>query len=415
MSKQENKLVPELRFPEFRKDEEWKIDKVENLILTITPPKKLPSSDYLQSGKFPIIDQSKNFYCGWTNDETSVITTNLPLIIFGDHTCILKLATKPFAQGADGIKIFKPKNKQRISTKFLFQYLKYNEVKLEDYKRHFSILKEKKVLFPSIETGEQQKIASCLSSLDDVIEAHSDKLEYLKQYKKGLLQNLFPQEGETVPKLRFKEFEKDGEWEEKTIIETANKKVKWSFTGGPFGSNLKASDYTSEGFRIIQLQNIGDGEFNDNYKIYTSEEKANELLSCNIYSGEIIISKMGDPVGRACIIPDNITRCVMASDGIRLVVDEEKYSKYFIYSLINSKRIRETIEKKATGSTRKRIGLDELKGIKLLIPKEINEQQKIASLLSSVDDLIQAEADKIAQLKAHKKGLMQGLFPKIES
>ena len=140
-----------------------------------------------------------------------------------------------------------------------------------------------------------------------------------------------------IPELRFPEFVNEGEWIEKTLIDTADKKVKWSFTGGPFGSNLMASDYAASGIRIIQLQNIGDGVFNDDNKVYTSIEKADELLSCNIYSGDIIISKMGDPVGRACIIPDSLHRCIMASDGIRLVVDEKKHSKYFIYSLINSK------------------------------------------------------------------------------
>ncbi|GAB1452700.1 hypothetical protein MASR2M47_27560 [Draconibacterium sp.] len=260
---------------------------------------------------------------------------------------------------------------------------------------------------------------------------------------------------DNIPDLRFPEFANEGEWVEEFLIDTADKKVKWSFTGGPFGSNLKASDYTTKGIRIIQLQNIGDGEFNDNYKIYTSEEKADELVSCNIYSGEIILSKMGDPVGRACIIPDNIIRCVMASDGIRLVIDEKKYSKYFIFSLINSKQTREAIEKKATGSTRKRIGLDELRSIELItshsfkncLPKYIlyvfqnidwrkhneaggvpslsktniykievripkpQEQQKIASCLSSLDELLAAHNQKLETLKDHKKGLMQNLFP----
>jgi type I restriction enzyme S subunit len=247
-----------------------------------------------------------------------------------------------------------------------------------------------------------------------VITAHKKKLELLTAHKKGLMQNLFPQEGEKVPKYRFKEFENAGEWVENMLIDTADKKVKWSFTGGPFGSNLKASEYTTEGIRIIQLQNIGDGEFNNDYKIYTSEKKADELLSCNIYSGEIILSKMGDPVGRACIIPDFLKRCIMASDGIRLVVDEKKYSKYFIYSLINSKCIREAIEKKATGSTRKRIGLDELKEVELIIPTSLDEQKKIASCLSTLDKLITAQIEKIEQLKQYKKGLMQGLFPKIK-
>jgi type I restriction enzyme S subunit len=213
-----------------------------------------------------------------------------------------------------------------------------------------------------------------------------------------------------IPELRFPEFVNDGNWGEKTLIDVTDKKVKWSFTGGPFGSNLKASDYTSDGIRIIQLQNIGDGDFLDEYKIFTSEEKADELLSCNIYSNEIILSKMGDPVGRACIVPDFLDRCVMASDGIRLVVDEKKYSKYFVFSLINSNQIRKSIEKKATGSTRKRIGLDELKAIQLTIPK-FKEQQKIASCLSSLDEVISTYSQKLKLLKDHKKGLMQNLFP----
>ncbi|WP_187176448.1 restriction endonuclease subunit S [Algoriphagus sp. AK58] len=214
-----------------------------------------------------------------------------------------------------------------------------------------------------------------------------------------------------IPELRFPEFEMDGEWEEKPLISIANKNVKWSFTGGPFGSNLKASDYMSSGIRILQLQNIGDGEFLDEYKIYTSLEKADELLSCNIYAGDIILSKMGDPVGRACIIPDHLERCVMASDGIRFVVNEIKYSKYFIYSLLNSKQIRKVIEKKSTGSTRKRIGLNELKEVQLPLPRNLQEQQKIASCLSSLDELITANRAKLEALQAHKKGLMQNLFP----
>lgn len=214
-----------------------------------------------------------------------------------------------------------------------------------------------------------------------------------------------------LPELRFPEFKNDGEWEEKKLVDTADKKVKWSFTGGPFGSNLMARDYTEIGIRIIQLQNIGDGVFNDDNKIYASSEKADELISCNIYAGDIIISKMGDPVGRACIIPDTLQRCVMASDGIRLTVNEKKYSKYFIYSLINSKGIREAIEKKSTGSTRKRIGLDTLREVELIIPKSSQEQQKIASCLYSLDEVIAAHSQKLELLKDHKKGLMQNLFP----
>ena len=259
-------------------------------------------------------------------------------------------------------------------------------------------------------TKEQQKIADCLSSIDELITAQSQKLDALKTHKKGLMQQLFPAEGQTLPQLRFPEFQDAPEWEEIKLIDVASKKVKWSFIGGPFGSNLKASDYTKNGIRIIQLQNIGDGEFIDDYRIFTSEQKADELLGCNIYPGDIILSKMGDPVARACLIPSNHKRYVMCSDGIRLVVDEKKFNKFFIYSFINSAQFRRLAEKAATGSTRKRIGIDELKNQSVAVPRLI-EQQKIADCLSSLDDLITAQSQKIAALKTHKKGLMQQLFP----
>ena len=123
------------------------------------------------------------------------------------------------------------------------------------------------------------------------------------------------------------------------------------------------------------------------------------------------MSKMGDPVGRACLIPDGHDRYVMCSDGIRLVVDERKNAKYFIYSLINSPIFRAVVQKTATGSTRKRIGLDELKSLPMWLPRK-SEQQKIANCLTSLDVLITAQARKVDALKTHKKGLMQQLFPR---
>ena len=427
MSKK-TKLIPELRFPEFVDEGKWEekvLSKISNAIFDGTHQ----TPNYIENG-IPFFSV-ENLVSGNKNKFISrkdyKIATNKNKPEKGDIliTRIGKIGFSAIVEWDYEFSIYVTlaciKSSKHFNSYYLHSYFQSSAYQKEilsksllnavPCKINMNELRETKVLLPNLK--EQQKIASCLSSLDEVLAAESQKLDLLKDHKKGLMQKLFPQEGEKVPKYRFKEFEKDGEWVEKKIIETTDKKIKWSFTGGPFGSNLKASDYTTEGIRIIQLQNIGDGEFNNEYKIYTSKEKADELLSCNIYSDEIILSKMGDPVGRACIIPSYLNRCVMASDGIRLVVDEKKYSKYFIYSIINSKQIRKAIEKKSTGSTRKRIGLDELKGIELMIPKTIKEQQKIASCLSSLDALITAQTEKIEQLKLNKKGLMQGLFPKI--
>ncbi|MCU4430266.1 restriction endonuclease subunit S [Acinetobacter pittii] len=256
---------------------------------------------------------------------------------------------------------------------------------------------------PSV--AEQTKIASFLSAVDEKISLLTKKHELLSQYKQGMMQKLFSQQ------IRFKaddgsEFE---EWEEKRLIDSIDTNIKWSFTGGPFGSNLKSEDYTATGIRIIQLQNIGDGVFLDSYKIYTSFEKANELLSCNIYPSEILISKMGDPVARCCIVPDYHDRYVMCSDGIRLVVDKLKFSSVFMFYQINYQDFRQSASDVSTGSTRKRIGLNDLKQLPIKVPC-LEEQTKIANFLSAIDQKIEVVAQQIEQAKQWKKGLLQQMF-----
>jgi len=198
-------------------------------------------------------------------------------------------------------------------------------------------------------------------------------------------------------------------WDVVSFDEIANKHKKWSITGGPFGSNLKVSDYTADGIQIIQLQNIGDGVFHDESQIFTSKEKADELISCNIYAGEIILSKMGDPVARACFIPCKAERYVMASDGIRLLVDEAKFSKKFIHDYINSSYFRKRAFEISTGTTRQRIGLPELKTLLVICPP-LPEQTAIANALTDMDSLISQTEKLIEKKKAIKQGAMQELL-----
>lgn len=210
-----------------------------------------------------------------------------------------------------------------------------------------------------------------------------------------------------VPKLRFKGFE--DEWKEKKLIDICDKSDKYSFTGGPFGSDLKSEHYTESGVQIIQLQNIGDGKFINDNKIYTSKEKADELISCNIYPGEIIMAKMAEPVARACLIPNIKGRYLMASDGIRVVVDNSKYNTYYVLNYINSNFFRKKAILNSTGATRLRIGLSELKNITLKIPS-LQEQEKIANFLNKVDSIIEKQEKKVEYWNSYKKGMMQKIF-----
>ena len=392
MSKE--KLIPELRFPEFKNEGEWEEDMVYNLVFTITPPKKITSSNYQKYGKFPIIDQSKNYYCGWTNDNEAVITEDLPLIIFGDHTCVIKIAKKPFAQGADGIKILKTKDK--IFPEYLFHYLCHNEVVMEDYKRHYSILKDKVIVFPNINSGEQQRIASCLSSLDEVIEAHSKKLELLKDHKKGLLQNLFPQDGEKVPKLRFKEFENSGEWEEKKLGEV-----------GEIITGNTPSTTNSENYNGSKLF-VSPSDINENRYITQTQTTLSDIgfsKTRHIQANSVLFVCIGSTIGK---VAQNKVECA-TNQQINSIVPFSDYCSDFLFSVLEcfAKQIAELAGIQAVPIINK----TQFSSIKLFFPKP-KEQQKIASCFSSLDEIIEAQAEKIEQLKLHKKGLMQGLFPK---
>ena len=214
-------------------------------------------------------------------------------------------------------------------------------------------------------------------------------------------------------KIKHIEIEKSptkrNNWKELKLGQIVDPNDPWAFTGGPFGSNLKVSDYTPKGVRIIQLQNIGDGFFHNDYKIFTSNEKADQLKSCNIYPGEIIISKMGNPVARACIVPSINKKYLMCSDGVRLNIDKSKYDTYFIYYQINSFNFRTKAKSCSTGSTRKRVSLSELKSIKLNIPC-LKEQKKIAAVLSQIQRNITVKDQLIKTTKELKKSVMKYLF-----
>jgi type I restriction enzyme S subunit len=418
-------LAPQLRFPEFEKDDDWEKAELGNKEVSCfvndkTSKEDLDINTYISTEN--ILSDYKGIKKANKLPNTGSFTTyKIGDVLFANIRPYLKKVWFADKEGAASNDVIVFRAGSSLSKYFMQHILKndtfinyvMNSAKGVKMPRGDKSLIKKYVVYLPSSLNEQQKIAKCLSSLDNLISAENDKLELLKEHKKGLLQNLFPQTGETKPKFRFPEFVSSDEWEEIQLIDVADKKMRWSFIGGPFGSNLKSSDYieSKNGVRIIQLQNIGDGEFLNNYNIYTSTKKADELLSNNIYPGDIIMSKMGDPVGRACLIPDNHTRYVMCSDGIRIVVDEGKYDKYFIYLNINSNTFRDLVEKSATGSTRKRIGLNDLKKIPLTVPSSLKEQQKIAKCLSSLDNLLTAQTTKIEALKSHKKGLMQQLFP----
>ena len=149
---------------------------------------KIFSYNYLQEGKYPIIDQGKVFICGFTNNENDLYSGELPIIIFGDHTRIFKYVNIPFAVGADGTQIIISDDKI-IKIKFFYYVLLNLKIKNQGYQRHYKYLKEFFIPIPNL--NEQQKIADFLSSIDKLIELKEQQINQAEEWNKGLMQNLF--------------------------------------------------------------------------------------------------------------------------------------------------------------------------------------------------------------------------------
>jgi type I restriction enzyme S subunit len=166
--------------------EHWEVVRLENAMKGFTPNKKLKQSDYKAIGKFPVIDQGQEYIAGFYDDETMVFDKDLPVILFGDHTRIIKYVDFPFICGADGLKIIIPK--ENFHRKYFYYALLNLNIPSRGYNRHFKILKEKLIPLPPLE--EQQKIAQILTTLDQKIQVEGKKKEALQNLFKTLLKQL---------------------------------------------------------------------------------------------------------------------------------------------------------------------------------------------------------------------------------
>lgn len=240
---------------------------------------------------------------------------------------------------------------------------------------------------------EQQKIAACLSSLDELIEATAQKVEALKEHKKGLMQRLFPAEGKNVPDLRFPEFQGAKEWKECSLDEYFDFKQGFQC---PIEEQYDKQELGMVRFiRIIDLT-----QPSTPYRYINDPGNQYYINRENLF-----MVRYGDPglvgIGYEGIIANNLFQ----------LIPKKKINPYFFYFLFSKEKTR--IKGLSSSTSLSAINFTSLKALKIVVSQNTDEQQKIADCLSSLDELIEATSRKVEILKEHKKGLMQQLFPKI--
>ncbi len=182
-----------------------------------------------------------------------------------------------------------------------------------------------------------------------------------------------------------------------------------AFVDGPFGSNLKSAEYTDDGVRLIQLQNIGVGQWLDFSKKFVSKRKLATLARHAVRAGDIAIAKMAEPVARACVVPPVADDFLVVADCIKLRVNEAKADPRFVVDLLNSHDFRTQAERKSIGTTRIRINLSVLKSLEIAVPG-LAVQRRIAEILDTADEAIQSTERLIAKLEQAKQGLLHDIL-----
>ena len=407
----ENKLEPKLRFPEFKNQGGWEakeLNKLGKLVngLTYSPDDVMEEgllvlrSSNIQNGEIILNDK---VYVRPDVKGANLSEPNDILICVrnGSKSLIGKNALIPYGMplcthGAF-MTVFRSNN-----PKFVFQLFQTNtyakkvagDLGATINSINGSNFLKYEFLIPK-NHNEQNKIADCLSSLDLVIKAERQKLNTLLSHKKGILQNVLPQEGESVPKFRFQEFEKKDDWKETTLTQVADYE-----NGKAHENDIEDSgEYIVVNSKFIST----DGEV----------KKFTNTAFCPTTKGDVLMVLSDIPNGKA------IAKCFFVEEDNRYTVNQRicritprNIDSKILYYLLNRHPYFLAFD---DGVKQTNLRKEDVLNCPLMIPEDPKEQEKIADTLSSIDELIIAQGQKLEALQLHKKGLLQGLFPSINN
>lgn len=257
--------------------------------------------------------------------------------------------------------------------------------------------------------AEQQKIAECLSSVDELIAAHARKVDALKTHKKGLMRQLFPCGSEIQPRLRFPEFKKGGVWERKTFSDLCDIKHGYAFESAFFSDEGEYVLLTPGNF----YEQGGYRDRGELQKYFTGEIPADYVLA----KGDMLVAmteQAAGLLGSPILVPE--AGKFLHNQRLGLVISKPgiAWANEFFFYVFNTEGVRKAIHDTASGAKVRHTSPTKIGDVLISVPSTLPEQQRIASCLSSLDAQITAETEKLAALKTHKKGLMQQLFPSQE-
>lgn len=364
--------------------EGWEVKSFEDCINRVRYPKKILKKSFLTEGEFPIISQEQEFINGYWDGEEDVFTTTKPVVIFGDHTKILKYVDFDFVLGADGVKILQPRD--FLYPKYFFYFLMAFPVSALGYARHYRVLKELSVSFPT-SLAEQKRIVALLdeafAGIAVALAAASKNLKNARELFESSLNSIFEHGGE--------------DWVDSTLGDVC------TFHGGSQPPKaLFSSEKTTENIRLIQIRDYK----SDKYIVYIPKEKARKF--CN--DTDVMIGRYGPPLFQ-------ILRGIDGAYNVALMKaapNESLISKDFLFYFLKNGKILRYINM-ASNRAAGQIGLNKatLEPYPISFPS-VEEQQEIVLKLKGLyletqrlEALYQQKIDALNELK---QSLLQKAF-----
>lgn len=403
MSEKTMKNIPKLRFPEFLNDGEWEEKRFSEYIKLYRGSSPRPIKDYLTQSNNGVnwikIGDTKNAINFKINKVEEKITPKGAEKSRKVETGELILANsmsfgKTYELEINGCiydgwfvlreyeeYFYKPFLIQFLNSEYMQQ--QYRKLSAGGIVQNISSEIVNQTILFHTSKEEQEKIADCLSSIDSLISVQSQKVELLQDHKKGLLQNLFPKDGESVPKYRFAEFKNDEDWEEKKL--------------GDLLDYEQPTNYL-----------VNDTNYNDNFKTPVLTAGKTFVLGYTNETSGVFDNPL--PV----IIFDDFTTATQfvdfsfkaKSSAMKILkAKSDDFNVKVIFELMQNINYQ--------SEEHKRYWISEYQNVTIKIPKP-KEQQKIADCLTSIDEEINLQTQKVESLKEHKKALLQQLFPSNE-
>jgi type I restriction enzyme S subunit len=258
-----------------------------------------------------------------------------------------------------------------------------------------------KIEIPVPSITEQRKIGAFLDNLDNLITIHQRKLEKLKNVKKAMLEKMFPKNGCNIPEIRFAGF--TDAWERRKLIDLCDK-----FTDGDW---IESKDQSDSGVRLVQTGNVGVTEYLDkpNNMKWVSLETFERLHCEEVFPGDILISRLPEPAGRACIMPDIGIKMITAVD-CTIVRTNSNCCNEFLVQYLSSQSYFNEVNSAIAGGTRQRISRSNLASFNIPTPPTFEEQEHLGTFFRNLDNIITLQQRKIEKLQNVKKACLEKMF-----